>query len=85
MPGGSTLSPLEVHYGPIIRWHGVPALQEQYDKKEVSRRIGLLCEAAFRELQARSFAAIPQTEFEKNLGARQLEKFARRQAEVFGR
>jgi 1-acyl-sn-glycerol-3-phosphate acyltransferase len=85
MAGGSTVSPLEVHYGPIIRWHGVPTLQKQCDQKEVSRRIGHLCEAAFRELQARSFAAIPQTPFEKGLGARQLEKFAQRQAKVFGR
>jgi cytidylate kinase len=84
MPGGSTESPLEVHFGPMIRWYGVPALQEDHDKKEVSRRVADLCEAAFRELQARSFADIPQTEFEKELGAKQLKKFARRQAQVFG-
>jgi cytidylate kinase len=84
MPGGSTESPLEVHYGPMIRWYGVPSLQKDHDKKEVSRRIADLCEAAFRELQARSFAAHPQSEFEKELGAKQLKKFARRQAQVFG-
>ena len=68
----------------MIRWYGVPALQQGHDKKEVSRRVADLCEAAFRELQARSFADIPQTEFEKELGAKQLKKFARRQAQVFG-
>jgi 1-acyl-sn-glycerol-3-phosphate acyltransferase len=83
-PGGSLESPLEVHFGPVIRWHGVPALLQDHDKKVVSRRIADLCEAAFRELQARSFAAIPQTEFEKELGAKQLKKFARRQEQVFG-
>jgi 1-acyl-sn-glycerol-3-phosphate acyltransferase len=84
MPGGSTLSPLEIRFGPLIRWHGVGALQRDLDKKEVSRRIADLCEAAFRELQARSFAETPQTNFEKALGAKQLKKFARRQAVVFG-
>jgi len=82
-PGGSILSPLEVSYGPAIRWHGLPYLLELYDKKEVSRRIGALCEAAFRELQARSFARYPQTRFEKELGERQLKKFAKRHAKVF--
>ncbi|MCK9996483.1 MAG: (d)CMP kinase [Candidatus Krumholzibacteria bacterium] len=82
-PGGSPKSPLEVHFGPVIRWHGVQALLRDHDKKEVSLRIGNLCEAAFRELQARSFAAYPETEYEKELGARQLKKFARRQEQVF--
>jgi 1-acyl-sn-glycerol-3-phosphate acyltransferase len=84
-PGGSTESPLEVRFGPIIRWHGLTDLLADVDKKEVSRRIGDLCEAAYRELQARSFAETPQTAFETALGARQLEKFARRQKKVFGR
>ncbi len=84
-PGGCARSPLEVHYGPMIRWHGLPALRQNLDKKEISRRIANLCEAAFWELQAISFAANPQTEFEKDLGVKQLKKFARRQAQVFGR
>jgi hypothetical protein len=84
-PGGSLDSPLEIHFGPMIRWHGLPALRRDLDKKEISRRIADLCEAAFWELQARSFAAYPETEFEKELGAKQLKKFARRQAQVFGR
>jgi cytidylate kinase len=84
-PGGSVDSPLEIHFGPMIRWHGLPALSRDLGKKEISRRIADLCEAAFWELQARSFAANPQTDFEKELGAKQLKKFARRQAQVFGR
>jgi len=82
-PGGSLDSPLEVHFGPVIRWHGVGALLQDHDTKEVNRRIAHTCEAAFWELQARSFAANPQTEFEKKLGAKQLKKFALRQAQVF--
>ena len=82
-PGGSNLSPLEVSYGPAIRWHGLPFLLETLDKKEVSQRIGALCEAAYRELQARSFARIPQTAFERETGQKQLAKFAKRQAKVF--
>jgi cytidylate kinase len=84
-PGGSTESPLEVRFGPVIRWHGLADLVRDHDKKEVSRRIADLCEAAFGELQARSFAETPQTAFEKALGASQLEKFARRHEKVFGR
>lgn len=83
MPGGSTLSPLEVWFGPPVRWHGLPFLLATTDKKEVSRRVGQLCEAAFWELQARSFALFPQTEFEKTLGQAQLKQFAKRQAKVF--
>ena len=83
-PGGSHQSPLEVRFGPIIRWHGLPTLLESHDKKEVSRKVGGLCEAVFRELQARSFAEMPQTAFEKELGAKQLKKFALRQEQVFG-
>ena len=83
-PGGSSLSPLEVSYGPIIRWHALEALLADEDKKIVSRRIAHLCEAAWRELQARSFARHPETAVEKQLGRVQLKKFAIRQREVFG-
>lgn len=83
MPGGSTLSPLEVRYGPYIRWHGLPFLSELIDKKEVSRRVAGLCEAGYRELQARCFAEFPQSDFEKELSKVQIKKFAKRQAKVF--
>ncbi len=83
-PLGSTISPLEVSYGPLLRWHGVDALLERIDRKEVSRRIAKLCEAAFVELQARSFARMPETEWERKTGELQLRKFASRQKRVFG-
>jgi cytidylate kinase len=83
-PGGSLLSPLEVTYGPLLRWHGLDALLDNTDPKEVSRLIGSLCEAAFRELQARSFDRLPETEFERALGKRQLAKFAARHQRLFG-
>jgi len=85
VPGGSLESPLEVHYGPVIRWHALDILAETLDPKQISRRIAALCEAAYGELQARSFARIPQTEFEKELGQKQLQKFAVRHKKVFGR
>jgi len=83
-PGGSTLSPLEVSYGPLIRWHGIDALLETLDRKEVSRRIAHLVEAVYWELQARSFARYPQTDFERETGERQLKSFAARHRKVFG-
>ncbi len=84
-PLGSSISPLEASYGPVIRWHGMEALLEQLDKKTVSRRIAALCLAAYQELQARSFERYPETEFEKELGARQLKKVAAKDKKVFGR
>lgn len=84
-PLGSTLSPMEVNYGPIIRWHGLQALLARLDKKEVSKRIGALCTAAYRELQARSFERTPQTAFERLLGEEQLQSFAKRHHRLFGR
>jgi len=83
-PLGSQLSPLEVNYGPIVRWHGLQALLQRLEKKEVSRRIGDLCGAAFRELQARSFERTPQTAFEKELGEKQIKVFAKRHNQLFG-
>jgi len=83
-PGGSLESPLEVNYGPLIRWHGLDALLETTDPKDTSQVIGQLCEAAFRELQARSFERFPQTDFERDLGESQRRRFAARQRRVFG-
>jgi CMP/dCMP kinase len=85
MPLGSTVSPLEANYGPVIRWHGLEALLQQFDKKDVSRRIANLCQAAYEELQARSYVRFPQTEFEKELGAKQLLKVAAKEKKIFGR
>lgn len=83
-PGGSRLSPLEVRYGPVIRWHGLDVLLDELDPKLVSRRIAHVCEAAWRELQERSYAETPRTAFERELGERQLERFAKRQRLLFG-
>jgi cytidylate kinase len=83
-PGGSRLSPLEVTYGPVMRWHGLDALLEDSDPKAVSGVIGQLCEGAFRELQTRSFERCAQTDFERELGQVQLKKFAARQRKLFG-
>ncbi len=83
-PGGSLLSPLEINFGSLLRWHGLDALLEKADPKDVSPVIGKLCEGAFRELQARSFDRFAQTSFERELGEIQLARFAVRQRQVFG-
>ncbi len=83
-PGGSHLSPLEVRFGPVIRWHALDVLLEDLDPKEASRRIAHLCEAAWRELQARSFADLPQTPFEAALGTEQISRFSARHRQLFG-
>lgn len=82
--GNSKKSPLEVSYGPVIRWHGLEALLQTEDKREVSKRVGDLCRAAYMELQARSFERIPQTSFEKELSAKQVRSFAKRHKRLFG-
>lgn len=84
-PGGSLDSPCEVWYGPLLRWHALDDLLARHDRREVSERIGRLCRDAWCELQARSLARHPLTEFEKQLGDKQLRRFAARQAKLFGR
>jgi 1-acyl-sn-glycerol-3-phosphate acyltransferase len=84
-PGGSSESPLEVRYGPVVRLHALDYLQERYDRRDVSGRIARLCEAVFRELQARSFADRPQTAFERELERKLADKLARREQRIFGR
>lgn len=83
--GGSTESPLEVWYGPVLRWHAVDDLLATHDRRDVSERIGRLCRDAWCELQARSHARTPFTDYEKSLSEKQMQQFARRQAKLFGR
>lgn len=84
-PGGSALSPLEVCYGPVIRWHALDRLLDDLDPKTVSRRIAQTCEAAWCELQERSYARHPRTAFELEQGSRQQVRFAARHQRLFGR
>lgn len=84
-PGGSLDSPLEVWYGPLLRWHALADLLASNDRRVVSERVGALCRAAWCELQDRSHALKPPTPFEKELGDKQLRRFAARQEKVFGR
>ena len=83
-PGGSARSPLEVHWGPVIRFHALDELLATEDPKELSRRIGDLCEAAWRELQERSYGERPRTEFEEALGRLQVGRYAARHQRLFG-
>ncbi len=82
--GGSVESPMEVWRGSLMRWHGLDDLLGQVDRRVASDRIGLLCRAAWCELQARSYQQHPVTEFENELRQNQLHYFAARQTKLFG-
>ena len=84
-PGGSPEAPLEVWFGPVMRWHAVDDLLADLDRREVSERIGRLCRAAWYELQARSRQRHPASRYEKAMGEKQLRQYAKRQARVFAR
>jgi cytidylate kinase len=76
--GGNAASPLEVRYGPVVHLHGLRRLQELLDRKEVTKRVGDLFLAMIRELQARSFAAMPESDLERALRLRQRRKYRRK-------
>ncbi len=84
-PGGSPRSPLEVRYGPAVRPRALPALRARYDDREITRRIGVLFQAVFEELLARSLAEHPLTPWELADQERQIVACARRDARVFRR
>ncbi|MBD3221588.1 (d)CMP kinase [bacterium] len=63
--GGNPESPHEVRYGPIVRLHGLDALQARFDRKVVTKRIGDMALAILEELQARSYADRPLTDLER--------------------
>ncbi|RKZ16707.1 hypothetical protein DRQ50_05815, partial [bacterium] len=83
-PMGSLESPMEARFGRIIRWHALDVLLAELSPKEVSQRIGDLCEAAWREVMERSYADHPRTSFEQRLGAEQGQTFKARQERLFG-
>jgi cytidylate kinase len=83
-PGGSPRSPLEVRFGPVLRLHALAHLQARMDRREVSRRIAQLCEAAFCELQALSYAERPETAFERALAERLAARFDAKHRRLFG-
>jgi cytidylate kinase len=83
-PGGSTRSPLEIRFGPVIRLHALPYLRAHLDRRELSRRVARLCEAVFCELQSRSYADQPETAFERQLTESLTRRFAARHRRLFG-
>ena len=80
--GGNPQSPLEVRYGPIVRLHGLDRLKRDLDRKEITKRIGAMYLAMMEELQARSFADFPESDFERAVRVRQMRK--RRRKNPFG-
>jgi cytidylate kinase len=84
-PGGSRVSPLEVWLGPLVRMYALPTLRERLTRKEITARIANLCEAIFWELQSRSFAEIPPTDWELNESERQEKAYQTKFTRLFGR
>ncbi len=83
-PGGSRVSPPEVRVGPLVRMHGLPTLCQLYDRKNVTERIARFCNAIFWELQARSFAEHPPTDWELAESERQDRAYKAKFKHLFG-
>jgi len=81
--GGNPEAPLEVRYGPLRRLHGLDAIVARAGRKVAAQRVGDLFLAAVGELQARSYAATPLTDAERELNAR-LATRDRRRRRPFG-
>jgi cytidylate kinase len=84
-PGGSVLSPLEVRFGPSVRLRSLEALRAHYGDRGLNQQIGRLFDSIYEELQARSFADRPQTEWEMAEGARQERAYLEKYQRLFGR
>ncbi|MFH1845038.1 MAG: (d)CMP kinase [bacterium] len=84
-PGGSARSPLEVRIAPRVDLRALPVLRRQHDNRVICKRIAGLFQAIFEELQARSFADFPQSEWERQEGERQREIYRARERKIFGR
>jgi cytidylate kinase len=84
-PGGSDLSPLEVWYGPLVRMHALDHLQQNFDNRTINGMIAGLFEAIYWDLQARSFAENPPTDWELAESERQERKRRAKTERLFGR
>ena len=69
-PGGGPRAPLEVSFAPAIRLHALPVLGRRLEPRALSREIGRLFEAIYRELQERSAERHPFTEWEREAAER---------------
>jgi CMP/dCMP kinase len=84
-PGGSSRSPLEARFAPPVRLHALPSLRERMSEREINQSVSNLFRAIYIELQDRSFAAIPMTEWEMEIAAKQESKVRRKEAKTFKR
>ncbi len=83
-PGGSNLSPLEVWYAPLVRMHALQVLAERHDYRSINRQVAQLCEAIYRELQARSYAENPPTDWELSASVSQEKSLRAKSERLFG-
>lgn len=83
-PGGSRISPLEVWYGPLVRMHALDYLAQLHDNRTINGMIARLCETIFLELQARSYAETPPSDWELAESRRQYHARRAKTERLFG-
>ncbi len=82
-PGGGPRAPLEVSLAPPIRLHALPVLGRRLEPRALSREIGRLFEAIYREMQERSAERHPFTDWEREATERVRAGILRKEARTF--
>jgi len=82
-PGGGPRAPLEVSFAPPLRLHALPVLGRRLEPRAISREIGRLFEAIYRELQERSAERHPFTDWEREAAERVRAAILRKEARTF--
>ncbi|MBK9303324.1 MAG: (d)CMP kinase [bacterium] len=82
-PGGGPRAPLEVSFAPAIRLHALPVLGRRLEPRAISREIGRLFEAIYRELQERSADRHPFTDWELEARERVRAGILRKESRTF--
>jgi CMP/dCMP kinase len=82
-PGGGPRAPLEVSFAPAVRLHALPVLGRRLEPRALSREIGHLFEAIYREMQERSCDRHPFTDWEREAAARVRAGILRKESRTF--
>ena len=84
-PGGSQRAPLEARFAPPVRLHALPTLRERMDERQINASVARLFESIYRELQDRSLAQTPFSDWELEQAAASVETVTLREARTFKR
>lgn len=84
-PGDTTNPPLEARFAPPVRLHALPTLLTRMTEREINKSISNLFRAIYIELQDRSFAEHPMTEWEREVAAKQVGIVQKKEATTFRR